>query len=145
MNTCSKIKQKLRKNYSQNWLKVQNRTSNSSREKFTQKEIKKENQLEEYLKEVGNPTRRIYATKLRLGVHSLRIQTGKFENSGEPIPVAHRKCLACKENYIEDEQHFWCIVKGTTTSESNFTPWHHKMMLTLLTSVIMINLYTYLN
>ena len=52
MNTRSKIKQKLRKDLSQSWLKNQNSTS----DKFTQKEIEKEYQLEEYLKKVRSPT-----------------------------------------------------------------------------------------
>ena len=51
-------------------------------------------------------------TRLRLGVHSLRIQTGKYENEGAPIPVEERKCLLCKENYIEDEQHLLMYCEG---------------------------------
>ena len=39
-----------RKNYLQNWLKARNSKSDSSREKFTHEEIKKDYQLEEYLK-----------------------------------------------------------------------------------------------
>ena len=45
-------------------------------------------------------------TKLRLGVHTLRIQTGKYENKGASIPVEERLCLVCKRNCIEDEKHF---------------------------------------
>ena len=45
-------------------------------------------------------------TKLRLGVHTLRIQTGKYENKGASIPVEERLCLVCKRNCIEDERHF---------------------------------------
>ena len=54
----------------------------NSREKFTHKEIKHEYQLENYLKNIRNPAHRISITKLRLGVHSLRIQTGKYEYGG---------------------------------------------------------------
>ena len=45
---------------------------------------------------------------LCLGVHALRIQTGKYENKGAPIPVEERLCLVCKSlrNCIEDEKHF---------------------------------------
>jgi len=46
-------------------------------------------------------------TKLRLGVHSLRIQTGKNENKGASIPVEEKLCLVCKRNYIENEKHFF--------------------------------------
>ena len=59
--------------------------------------------LEEYLKIVRNPANRISMTKLRLGVHTLRIQTGKYENKGACIPVEERLCLVCKRNCIEDE------------------------------------------
>ena len=45
-------------------------------------------------------------TKLRLGVHSLRIQTGKYENKGSSIPVEEKLCLVCRRNYIENEKHF---------------------------------------
>ena len=52
-------------------------------------------------------------TKLRLGVHSLRIQTGKYENRGAPIPVEGRMCLVCiKRGYIEDERHFLMYCPG---------------------------------
>ena len=43
---------------------------------------------------------------MRLGVHSLRIQTGKYENKGASIPAEERTCLICKRNCIEDERHF---------------------------------------
>ena len=87
-------------------LKAQNYISDSSRQKYTNKEIKKDYRLEEYLKIVRNPAHRISMTKLRLGVHTLRIQTGKYENKGASIPVEERLCLVCKRNCIEDEKHF---------------------------------------
>ena len=49
-------------------------------------------------------------TKLRLGVHSLRIQTGKYENKGASIPVEEKLCLACRRNYIENEKHFLMLL-----------------------------------
>ena len=45
-------------------------------------------------------------TKLRSGVHILRIQTGKYENRGASIPVEKRLCLVCKRSCIEYEKHF---------------------------------------
>ena len=51
-------------------------------------------------------------TKLRLGVHSLRIQTGKYENRGAPIPVDGRTCLVSNRGYIEDERHFLMYCPG---------------------------------
>ena len=70
---------------------------------FTHKEIKHEYQLENYLKNIRNPAHGISITKLRLGVHSLRIQTGKYESTGASIPVEDRKCLVCKSNYLRSQ------------------------------------------
>ena len=81
------IKQQLQKKFSQDWFKAQNDISDSSRQKCTNKEITKDCRLEEYLKVVRNPAHRISMTKLGLGVHTLRIQTGKCENKGASIPV----------------------------------------------------------
>ena len=49
-------------------------------------------------------------TKLRLGVHSLRIQTGNYENKGASIPVEAKLCLVCRRNYIENEKHFLMLL-----------------------------------
>ena len=111
-NVRSSIKKQLRKTYVQNWLQIRSSTTDNSREKFTHKEIKHEYQLENYLRNIRNPAHRISITKLRLGVHSLRIQTGKYENRGASIPVEDRKCLVCKRNYVEDEQHFLLHCNG---------------------------------
>ena len=94
------------------WLTARNNTSEGSREKFTHKEVKFDYQLEDYLKTIRNPAHRISMTKLHLGVHSLRIQTGKYENKGAPIPVDGRTCLVCNRGYIEDEQHFLMYCPG---------------------------------
>jgi len=98
-----KIKENLRNQYSQNWLETKNSSSTTSREKFTHKEVKKRYQFENYLKMVTNPAHRISLTKLRLGCHALRIQTGKYENKGASIPLEERTCLVCKENGTENE------------------------------------------
>ena len=111
-NARSSIKKQLKKDYIRNWLKARNNTSEGSREKFTHKEVKFDYQLEDYLKTIRNPAHRISMTKLRLGVHSLRIQTGKYENRGAPIPVDGRMCLVCNRGYIEDERHFLMYCPG---------------------------------
>ena len=49
-------------------------------------------------------------TKLRLGVHILRIQTGKYENKGASIPVEEKLCLVCRRNYTENEKHFLMLL-----------------------------------
>lgn len=108
----SNMKKKLRNEYIQQWLVSKSSSSLDSRQKFTHKEIKQDYQIEDYLEKIGNPTHRVSLTKLRLGAHSLRIQTGKYENGGTPIPVEHRTCLVCKTNAIEDEQHFLMCCQG---------------------------------
>ena len=95
----SSMKKQLKKDYIRNWLKARNNTYECSREKFTNKEVKHNYQLEDYLRTVRNPAHRISMTKLRLGVHSLRIQNGKYENRGAPIPVEGRPCLVCNRGY----------------------------------------------
>ena len=74
-NTRSSIKQQLQQKFSQNWFKSQKDISHSSRKKYTNKEIKKDYRLEEYLKIVRNQAHRISIPKLKMGVHTLRIQT----------------------------------------------------------------------
>ena len=38
--------------------------------------------------------------------HDLRIQKGKSENNGAPIPVEQRICKQCSLNQVENEHHF---------------------------------------
>ena len=95
-----------RKKFSQDWLKTQNDISDSSRQKYTNREIKKDYHLKEYLKIVRNPAHRISMTTLRSRVHTLRIQKGKYQNKGASTPVEERLCLVCKRNCIEDKKHF---------------------------------------
>ena len=68
--------------------------------------------MEEYLKTIRNLPHRIIMTKLRLGIHSLRIQTRKHENRSAPIPVDGKTCLVWKRGYIEDERHFLMYCPG---------------------------------
>ena len=79
---------------------------------LTHKEVKYDYQLEDYLRTIRNPAHRISMTKLGLGLHSLRMQTGKYENRGAPIPVEGRTCLVCNRGYIEDERHFLMYCTG---------------------------------
>ena len=106
------IKKQLKKDYIRNWLKACNNTSEGSREKFTHKEVKFNYQLKDCLKTIRNPARRIGMAKFCLGVHSLRIQTGNYENRGAPIPVDERTCLVCNRGKIEDERHFLMYFPG---------------------------------
>ena len=36
----------------------------------------------------------------------------EFEICGVPIPVENRRCLVCKQNQVEDEQHFLMFCNG---------------------------------
>ena len=69
-------------------------------------------------------------TKLRLGVHSLRIQIGKYENKGASIPVEEKLCLVCRRNYIENEKHF--LIWNTIILDRNFIYIFQKMIQTLI-------------
>ena len=109
------IKKTLRDQYLQNWLETQNRPPTNSTEKFTHREIKNNYQFENCLTLITKPAHRISLTRLRLGCHALRIQTGKYENRGALIPVEERTCLVCKEDCIEHEQHFLMYCRGYTT------------------------------
>ena len=109
------IKKTLKNQYLQNWLETQNGSSTSSREKFTQKEVKNNNQFENYLTLITKPAHRISLTRLRLGCHAFRKQTGKYENRGALISAEERACLVCRENCIEHEQHFLMYCRGYTT------------------------------
>ena len=62
-NTRSSIKQQLQKKFTQDWFKAQNDISDSSRQTYTNKAIKKDYRLEEYLEIVRNPAQRISMTK----------------------------------------------------------------------------------
>ena len=94
---------------------TQKRSPTNSREKFTNREIKNNYQFENCLTLITKPAHRISLTRLRLGCHALRIQTGKYENRGPLIPVEERTCLACKEDCIEHEQHFLMCCRRYTT------------------------------
>ena len=50
---------------------------------------------------------RFHLTRLRLSVHSLRIQTGKFGQNR--IPRNESFCTLCELNEIEDTYHFTCV------------------------------------
>ena len=62
----------------------------------------------------------VKVTRLRLGV-----QTGKYENTGASIPAEERKCLVCKENFIENEGQLSRYCKGYNNNK-NSTQWVHE-------------------
>jgi len=50
---------------------------------------------------------RIFFSRLRMSVHPLRIQTGRYTNDNRPRN--ERYCMVCNLHDIEDEYHFICI------------------------------------
>ncbi len=50
---------------------------------------------------------RVHLVKLRISVHPLRIQTGRYARNN--TPRNERYCLCCNSRDIEDEFHFVCI------------------------------------
>ena len=50
---------------------------------------------------------RFYVTRLRLSVHPLRIQLGRYAQNN--LPRNERFCLCCDNADIEDEYHFVCL------------------------------------
>ena len=50
---------------------------------------------------------KIFYTILRLSVHPLRVQTGRYDRNR--VPKNERYCLCCNSGDIEDEFHFICI------------------------------------
>ena len=89
--------------YKDSWSSKINAQSN---QKITGKTIKSSYEMEQYLNIVKNQAHRKSITKMRLGTHDLRIQTGKYENNKAPIPVDQRICRHCQLNEIENEEHF---------------------------------------
>ena len=50
---------------------------------------------------------RFYFCRLRLSVHPLRIQTGRYARNN--TPREQRYCLSCNKFDLEDEYHFVCV------------------------------------
>lgn len=102
-----KMVTKLRNEYKINWTNnLKQATNDPENYKITGKTTKEKYEFEQYLSSVKHTGYRIALTKLRLGVHKLRIQTGKYENNGKPIPVKQRICKLCIDKSIENEEHF---------------------------------------
>ena len=68
---------------------------------FLYSKLKKEIELEEYLKIEKNFKYRQLLTKFRLSDHTLEVEFGRYKN----IPRNQRLCKTCK--VLEDEVHFF--------------------------------------
>ena len=74
---------------------------NNSNELRSYQSFKTRVQMEPYCL-LGDRGLRQAVAKLRCSDHNLRIETGRRES----ITPDERKCLVCKSNYVENEQHF---------------------------------------
>lgn len=107
IKSISEIMEKEQKNsFHQNYLKTLSHELNNKPTKFSYGNIKKEFSMEKYLDFIMKPSNRIIISKFRLNIHKLRINTGAYENSGQPIPTDQRICLFCNNHTIENEMHF---------------------------------------
>jgi hypothetical protein len=73
---------------------------------FMYKEFKTELGYEKYL-DILPRSFRFYFCRLRLSVHPLRMQTGRYARNH--IVREERYCLCCNERDLEDEYHFVCV------------------------------------
>jgi len=65
-------------------------------------------EYEKYL-DLAPKNLRLYFVKLRVSVHPLRIQTGRYARNN--ITRNERYCLCCNDLDIEDEFHFICVCR----------------------------------
>lgn len=114
-----KMLKSLHDNYQTDWINNINENSNGQH-KITGKFVKTKYNFESYLTTIRKPANRIALTKLRLGVHKLRIQTGKYEDKGKAIPVNQRICKICTKNEIENVEHFIGHCTGFTNIRKDY-------------------------
>ena len=95
------IKQRIIDNYLQKWY---SNINNSPR--LQSYSIFKHNfELEQYLSVLGDKKYRTALSRFRTSAHSLRIETGRYEN----LPREQRLCKSCTMNMIENEYHFLLV------------------------------------
>ena len=101
--TSKKVLRQLIIQYKQEWTE-QNK-SPQNKNKIPVRTLQTKFEMEQYLNTVKHQAYRKAITKLRLGTHDLRIQKGKYENNGGPIPVEQGICKRCSLNQVENEHH----------------------------------------
>jgi hypothetical protein len=86
--------------------------------------IKHTFEYESYLDKIPN-TLRFYLTRIRISAHSLRVQTGRYEQNRTPRD--RRVCLCCNNGVLENEYHF--IIQCTAFDECRskyIDPYFHE-------------------
>jgi len=96
------FKLRVIKMYKQEWWNSVNKSTVMDVYKFFKSSLDYELYLDILPKSL-----RVYFSRLRLSVHPLRIQTGRYANDNRPRN--ERYCIYCSSNDIEDEYHFVCI------------------------------------
>ena len=66
------------------------------------KKVKRHFECEKYLLKISNFKHRQAVTKLRISVHKLTVETGRYNNT----PYNDRICELCNLNEVGDERHF---------------------------------------
>ena len=66
------------------------------------KKVKKHFECKKYLLEISNFKHHQAVTKLRISVHKLTVETGRYNNT----PYNDRICKLCNLNKVGDERHF---------------------------------------
>ncbi len=95
-----RFKKAVMESYETNWFAALNKETGNKLD--TYRTFKSSLQYEEYLSHLSNAQHRRALTQLRTSAHSLRVETGRYE---QPQPLRQdRVCPACKEE-VEDEAH----------------------------------------
>jgi hypothetical protein len=95
------IKSRILDNYKQTWYS----TINNSSKLDAYSLFKHEFEFEKYLQNIPDGKFKVALTKFRISSHTLRIETGRYEN----LPQKERLCRYCNMQQIESEFHFLLV------------------------------------
>ena len=96
------LKQSMNRIHDANWQTLVNLPDSKLR---TYKTFKEDMNIENYLLSPHNISSKRTFTKLRISAHKLHIETGRY-TVPKKTPIEKRTCQVCKENIIENEEHF---------------------------------------
>ena len=106
IKTFGKIIEKdLKCSFENNFLKTQHKDSETPG-KIYYNNLKHNYEIEQYLIVINRPEYRKAICQFRLGIHKLRINTGRYEKQGAPIPIEERICRFCNNGQLENITHF---------------------------------------
>lgn len=99
--TLNEFKHRIIDTYKQEWFRVVSNSSSLDMYRIFKTQLMYENYLDLLPRNC-----RLFLTRLRLSVHPLRIQVGRYARNN--IPRNERYCICCNMADIEDEYHFVC-------------------------------------